>query len=336
MMNTPLLLVVGGAGYIGSHMVLAAQDAGFNVVVCDNLSRGFADAIGGARLVVGDIRSADDLDACFSQYPIAVVMHFAALAYVDESVREPELYYQNNVAGTLNLLAAMRRHGVDKIVFSSTCATYGEPQRVPIAETHPQNPINPYGRTKLMIEQALADYASAYGLQSVSLRYFNAAGCDSKGRAGERHNPETHIIPLALMEARRLELGGNPLETKLKVFGNDFVTKDGTCVRDYIHVSDLCRAHLLAAERLTAGQGRGAERYNLANGSGFTVLEVIDTVRRMTGQAIDFELLPRRAGDPAVLIGDARLAAEVLGWQPTWTRLDDIVETAWNWIQRTV
>ena len=324
------VLVVGGCGYIGSHMVLALRDAGYPVAVLDNLSRGFADAVGTAPVFVGDIRSATDLDACFSGHDVGLVMHFAALAYVGESVLEPELYYQNNLVGTLNLLAAMRRHGLTRIVFSSTCATYGEPRQLPIPETHPQSPINPYGRTKLMIEQALIDYGTAYGFESVSLRYFNAAGCDPLGRAGERHDPETHLIPLVLDEALRVKRGGDPAESKLTVFGSDFPTPDGSCVRDYIHVADLCRAHLFAAKRLMTSVVRGAEFYNLANGVGFSVLDVIATCRDVTGQPIAYRLAPRRAGDPATLVGDAAKAAQVLGWQPEHRELRDIIETAWR------
>jgi len=310
------ILVLGGAGYIGSHMVLALQDAGYSVVVFDNLSRGFADAVDSTPLVIGDLRSPADLDACFSAHRIDLVMHFAALAYVGESVTEPELYYQNNVVGALNLLAAMRRQGVNRLVFSSTCATYGEPDYVPITESHPQRPINPYGRTKWMIEQALRDYALAYGTQSVSLRYFNAAGCDPQGRAGERHNPETHLIPLVLAEAMRVMRGGDPADTALRVFGIDFSTPDGSCVRDYIHVSDLCQAHLRAAERLLSEQTSGAEFYNLANGTGFSVLDVIEACRDVTGMPIAYKTEHHRAGDPAVLVGDAHLTNEVLGWRP--------------------
>jgi len=327
-------LVIGGAGYIASHMVLALQDAGYSVVVLDNLSRGFVDAVGSAPLVIGDLRSPADLNACFAAHRIDLVMHFAALAYVGESVTEPELYYQNNVVGALNLLAAMRRHGVNRLVFSSTCATYGEPDCVPITESHPQRPINPYGRTKWMVEQALRDYALAYGTQSVSLRYFNAAGCDPQGRAGERHNPETHLIPLVLAEAMRVKQGGNPADTALRVFGTDFPTPDGSCVRDYIHVADLCQAHLRAAERLLANQTEGAEYYNLANGNGFSVLEVIEACRRVTGQPIRYLSEARRAGDPAVLVGDARLAAEVLEWRPEWVDIDSIITTAWRYFCR--
>lgn len=330
-----MVLVIGGAGYIGSHMVLGLQDAGHKVLVFDNLSRGHADAVGTAPLVVGDLRSPADLDACFAAHRIDLVMHFAALAYVGESVSEPELYYQNNVVGALNLLAAMRRHSVNRLVFSSTCATYGEPESVPIAETHPQRPINPYGRSKLMVEQALNDYGLAYGFQSVSLRYFNAAGCDPLGRAGERHAPETHLIPLVLAEAMRLQRGGDPQGTALRVFGSDFATTDGSCVRDYIHVADLCQAHLLAAQHLFADKVQGAECFNLANGAGFSVLEVIEACREVTGQAIAYRMEPRRAGDPALLIGDARRASEVLGWKPALTDLREIIRTAWAWMNRT-
>ena len=330
--STKTVLVIGGAGYIGSHMVLALQGAGYSPVVFDNLSRGFADAVGSTPLVRGDLRSPTDLDACFAAHRFDLVMHFAALAYVGESVTEPELYYQNNVVGALNLLTAMRRHGVMRLVFSSTCATYGEPDHVPIDEMHPQRPINPYGRTKLMIEQALVDYAVAYGLQSVSLRYFNAAGCDPQCRAGERHNPETHLIPLVLTEALRMQGGGDPRDSRLQVFGTDFPTKDGSCIRDYIHVRDLCAAHLRAAERLLANEALGAEFYNLANGAGFSVLEVIAACREVTGQAIEYHSLPRRAGDPAVLVGDARRAAAVLGWRAEIAELQEVIRTAWQWM----
>jgi UDP-glucose-4-epimerase GalE len=328
------VLVVGGAGYIGSHMLLALREAGHTPLVFDNLSRGHADAVRDAELVRGDLRSPADLESCFSRHSIDLVMHFAALAYVGESVLEPELYYQNNVVGALNLLAAMRRHDVSRLVFSSTCATYGEPERVPIDEGHPQRPINPYGRTKLMVEQALLDYAHAYGLRSVSLRYFNAAGCDEKGRAGERHSPETHLIPLVLAEAQRLKAGGAPEQTALQVFGNDFDTRDGSCVRDYIHVSDLCAAHLAASDRLMGGEAAGAEAFNLANGVGFTVLEVIEACRAVTGQPIAYRRMPRRHGDPGTLVGDASRARRILGWAPRHTALESIICTAWDWIER--
>ena len=328
------VLVVGGAGYIGSHMCHVLADAGHAVTVFDNLSRGHRDAVPGADLLVGDIRSGEDLAACFRRRHYDAVMHFAALAYVGESVAAPADYYGNNVAGSLALLDAMRHADVRRLVFSSTCATYGDPLELPISEGHPQAPVNPYGRTKLMVEQALADYARAYALESISLRYFNAAGCDPQGRAGERHDPETHLIPLVLREAMRVRGGGDPGETQLLVLGDDFPTVDGTCVRDYIHVNDLCQAHLLATRRLLAGEVTGAEAYNLGNGRGFTVLEVIQAAARVTGADIQYRVGPRRAGDPAALVGCADRAREVLGWEPRIGSLDDMVATAWQWMLR--
>ena len=330
--NSPAVLVLGAAGYIGSHMLLALADAGYPAIAFDNLSRGHADAVGTVPLVVGDLRSTSDLHACFAAHDIGLVMHFAALAYVGESVTEPEMYYQNNVVGTLNLLATMRRHAVRNLVFSSTCATYGEPVTLPIAENHPQQPINPYGRSKWMAEQALADYAAAYGMRSVSLRYFNAAGGDALGRAGERHQPETHLIPLVLAEALRVMQGGDPAHSPLKVFGTDYPTHDGSCVRDYIHVADLCQAHLRAAERLWAGQVNGAEAFNLANGDGYSVLQVIAGCRAVTGQDIRYHIALRRPGDPALLVGDATRAGQVLGWMPALPSLQSMIETAWGWM----
>lgn len=325
------VLVVGGAGYIGSHMVLALMEAGYLVSVFDNLSRGFVDAVPEDILIHGDLLSRDDLRKCFEVNKFDAVMHFAALAYVGESMLEPERYYENNVVGTLNLLAEMRRRKVDNLIFSSSCATYGEPEHIPITEDHQQSPINPYGNTKHIIERVLTDYAQAYGLRSVSLRYFNAAGCDSQGRAGERHYPETHLIPLVLAEAQRTRLGGRPEDTNLKVFGSDFDTPDGSCIRDYIHVHDLCTAHLLAMEHMFAGLGQGAQFFNLANGDGFSVLEVINVCRAVTREPILYQQFPRRPGDPAKLIGDARRAGSELGWQPDYTSLVDIVKTAWSW-----
>lgn len=326
------VLVVGGAGYIGSHMVLALQDAGYDAVVFDNLSRGFANAVGTTRLIVGDLRSSDDIDACLRSGSFDLVMHFAALAYVGESVSDPESYYDNNVVGTFNLLRSMRRHGVDKLVFSSTCAIYGEPEFLPIDESHPKRPINPYGRSKLTAEMMLRDYAHAYNLHSVALRYFNAAGADAAGRAGERHNPETHLIPLALMAAR----SPTPESTsgELRVFGDDFPTPDGSCIRDYIHVTDLCEAHLLAARRLLSGKQVGADAFNLSNGNGFSVFEVIEACSAVTGQQIPVRVEKRRAGDPAALIGNAQRAARELGWQPRFTNLHDVIRTSWNWMNR--
>lgn len=325
-------LVVGGAGYIGSHMCLMLRDAGWDVAVFDNLTRGFRDAVGDAVLHEGDLRQPDDLMRCLGSRKHDVVMHFAALAYVGESVGSPSLYYQSNVAGSLNLLDAMHATGHERLVFSSTCATYGDPVERPITETHPQNPVNPYGRTKLFVEKALSDYAAAYGLRSVSLRYFNAAGCDPAGRVGERHEPETHLIPLVLEEAWRLRNGGDPSATALRVFGSDFPTEDGTCVRDYIHVQDLCAAHMLAATRLLEGRVAGAEAFNLGNGQGYSVLQVIEACRRVTGVDVGYQLAPRRAGDPAWLVGSAARARVELGWQPQLNEIDHIVATAWAWL----
>jgi UDP-glucose 4-epimerase len=325
------ILVTGGAGYIGSHMNLVLQDAGHEVIVFDNLSRGFKDAVIGATLIEGDLRSRDDLDQLFQSHAIDLVMHFAALTYVEESVKHPQTYFENNVEGTLNLLSAMENHGVNKFVFSSSCAVYGEPIQVPITEAHPKAPISPYGENKLAVEEALID-ATKKGLKSISLRYFNAAGADKNLRAGERHDPETHLIPLVLMEALRVKEGGDPKDTKLKVFGQDFATKDGTPVRDYIHVEDLCRAHMAAAHRLMDHLVEGSEAYNLGNGQGFSVLEVIAAARKVTKQNITYREMPRREGDPARLIGDASLAKSQLPWIPRYTDLGDIIETAWQFM----
>ncbi|MBK8725000.1 MAG: UDP-glucose 4-epimerase GalE [Holophagaceae bacterium] len=327
------VLVVGGAGYIGSHMCRRLLDAGHRVTVFDNLSRGHADAVEGCELVRGDIRSAGDLRACLEGRSFDLTMHFAALAYVGESVLKPAEYYDTNVRGSLMLLEALREASVGRLVFSSTCATYGEVQERPITEAHPQHPVNPYGRSKWMVEQVLRDYAATYGFSSVSLRYFNAAGCDPQGRLGERHDPETHLIPLVLREAQRVAAGGDPEATGLSLFGTDLETPDGTCVRDYTHVSDLCEAHLLAAERLLAGTSMGFEAYNLGSGAGCSVLQVIEACRRVTGIDIRYRTAPRRAGDPLWLVGSSDRAREVLGWRPAFTAIDGIVGTAWRWMQ---
>jgi UDP-glucose-4-epimerase GalE len=328
------ILITGGAGYIGSHMLLYLKDRGFTPIAFDSLARGHRDAVGDTLLVQGDLRSQDDLDQLFENHKIDLVMHFAALTYVDESVRNPELYHENNVAGTLNLLAAMKKFNVDKFVFSSSCAVYGEPHEIPIPESHPKNPISPYGENKLEVEKALELSASDSHLKSIALRYFNASGADAKGRAGERHDPETHIIPLVLMEAMRIKNGGDPKDSKLKVFGQDFETKDGTAVRDYIHVEDLACAHLLAAERLFNEKVAGFEAYNLGNGAGFSVLDVISIARDVTNQPIAFTNHPRREGDPAKLIGNFEKAKKDLGWTPKYTNLEEIIQTAWDWMNR--
>ncbi len=334
---THAILVTGGAGYIGSHMVKALVRAGHRVTVFDNLSTGHRDALataaGGAAvdLVEGDLRRAADTAAAFAGRSIDVVMHFAASCYVGESVQHPAKYYENNVIGTLNLLGAMHTAGVRRLVFSSTCATYGDPVLLPMDETHPQRPVNPYGMSKLTAERAMTDYGRAYGIHTVALRYFNAAGCDSDGTLGERHDPETHLIPLVLLEALRLRAGGNPAETQLQVFGDDFDTPDGTCVRDYVHISDLCAAHLLAMQRLLHGKGCAFEAFNLGTGNGCSVKDVIETCRRVTGQDIQYRITGRRAGDPARLVASAGRAHAELGWTPRFNVLSDIVETAWRW-----
>lgn len=327
----PSVLVVGGAGYIGSHMLLALTEAGWQAEAFDNLSRGWRESVGNLPLHVGDIREPAQIEACLEERAYDAVMHFAAYAYVGESVQSPAEYYVNNVLGSLNLLEAMRRTGHRRLVFSSTCAVYGHPRYQPLDEEHPQSPVNPYGWSKLMVERMLMDYAGAHGLSSISLRYFNAAGCDHAGRAGEKHQPETHLIPLVLAEALRLIRGGHPDATALKVFGDDFPTDDGTCIRDYIHVNDLCAAHLLAADRLMRQSEAGAEAFNLGNGRGYSVLQVIEACRKVTGQDIKYAVSPRRPGDPASLVGSADLARRTLGWAPSVRRLEDIVESAWRW-----
>lgn len=319
------VLVVGGAGYIGSHMVKRLGQLGCTVTTLDNLSAGHRDAVLSGELVQGDIADRPLLDALFARGQFDAVMHFASFIQVGESVKEPAKYYDNNVTNTLILLDAMRAAGVQRFIFSSTAATFGEPQYVPIDEAHPQQPINPYGRTKFMVEQVLRDYEVAYGLQSVVLRYFNAAGADPEGQLGERHEPETHLIPLVLQAAS----GRRP---HIHVFGRDYDTPDGTCIRDYIHIQDLCEAHWLAIQSLLAG--RGSQAYNLGNGSGFSVQEVIDTARAITGRPIPVVDGPRRAGDPARLVADATQARERLGWQPQYADLATIVRHAWQWEQK--
>lgn len=321
------VLVVGGAGYIGSHMVKRLGQLGCTVTTLDNLSAGHRDAVLGGELVHGDIADRPLLDALFARGQFDAVMHFASFIQVGESVKEPAKYYDNNVTNTLTLLDAMRAAGVQRFIFSSTAATFGEPQYVPIDEAHPQQPINPYGRTKLMVEQVLRDYEVAYGLQSVVLRYFNAAGADPEGQLGERHEPETHLIPLVLQAAS----GRRP---HINVFGRDYDTPDGTCIRDYIHIQDLCEAHWLAIQSLLAG--KGSQAYNLGNGSGFSVQEVIDTARAITGRAIPVVDGPRRAGDPARLVADATQARVRLGWQPQYADLATIVRHAWQWEQKVM
>lgn len=328
------IMVTGGAGYIGSHMTRLLASAGHNVVIYDNLSRGNRHAASHGQLVIGDISDASTLSHAFVTHNIDAVMHFAALAYVGESVDNPEMYYQNNVVGTLNLLNTMRKHDIDKFVFSSTCATYGEPTQIPITEDLPQNPINPYGQTKLMVEKILQDYGVAYGFRSIALRYFNAAGCAPDGTLGEEHDPETHLIPLILEEAIRVRDGGDRSQSKLTIFGDDFDTRDGTCVRDYIHVDDLCSAHLCALDHISDKSNIRAEQFNLGTNQGVTVLEVIKACSEVTGVDIPYTVGPRRAGDPPELVSDARLAMDTLGWKPDYPDIKDSIQHAWNWFSR--
>ena len=319
--NLGVVLVTGGAGYIGSHACKALARAGLQPVVADNLVYGHDSAVKWGPLEEGDISDRPFLDALFDRYRPTAVMHFAAYAYVGESVTDPGKYYRNNVGGTLTLLEAMRDHQVRSLVFSSTCATYGLPSRVPIPEDEPQQPINPYGASKLMVERILADFDVAHGLKSIALRYFNAAGADPDGEIGERHDPETHLIPLALDAACG--------RGRLTVHGNDYPTPDGTCIRDYIHVSDLADAHVLALKRLAGGAG--SDRFNLGTGNGASVLEVVKAVEQVTGHQVPFEVGPRRPGDPPVLVSEASRAAEELGWDHRRSDLDIIVRTACNW-----
>lgn len=315
------VLVCGGAGYVGSHAALTLAEAGHDVTVLDNLSTGHRGAVRWGRLVEADLLVPESLDQAFDR-PVDAVMHFCALSLVGESVREPYGYYQNNVTGTLNLLQAMRRHDVGKLVFSSTAAIFGNPITDLIDETHLRAPINPYGASKLMVERILADAAAAYGLRSVALRYFNAAGGAPEHGIGESHNPETHLIPNVLLGA----LGKGP---RLKVFGNDYPTVDGTCVRDYVHVLDLADAHIRALGLMS--NEAGAHAFNLGNGHGFSVLQVIEASRQVTEREIAFDIAPRRAGDPAVLVASNVRARDTLGWQPRHTALNEIIASAWRW-----
>ena len=318
------LLVIGGCGYIGSHMVSCLIAAGHQVTVLDDLSTGFGNSLLGGELIVGNFGCRETLDALFSKNKYDGVLHFASLIQVGESVAQPARYYQNNVVNTLTLLTAMIAHKVGPLVFSSTAAVFGEPNYVPIDEAHPRQPMNPYGMSKYIVEAILQDFDKAYGLRSVSLRYFNAAGADPQGRIGERHNPETHLIPLALRAL--LDERSN-----FKLFGDDYDTPDGTCIRDYVHVADLADAHLCALNYLWRGGASSA--FNLGSGSGFSVQEILDTINTVVGQAVRVETVARRAGDPARLVADSALAMAQLGWTPKFSSLDTIVRHAWQWGQ---
>lgn len=316
------VLVVGGAGYIGSHMVKMLRGEGHQAVVFDNLSGGSRAALLGAELVEGDLADRAALDAVFASRRFDAVMHFASFIQVGESVQRPDKYYRNNVSNTVNLLDAMVAHDVKRFIFSSTAAIFGEPEQVPINEQQNSRPLNPYGRSKAMVEEILADYDRAFGLRYTCLRYFNAAGADLDGELGERHEPETHLIPLILQVA-------SGYRDHIAVYGRDYPTPDGTCIRDYIHVVDLCSAHLLALTRLQ--HGGDSDCFNLGNGAGFSVQEVIDCARRISGQPIEVRDAPRRAGDPARLVADPGKARAVLDWKPRHAQLDTIIETAWRW-----
>jgi len=316
------ILVTGGAGYIGSHACKALHRAGYQPIACDNLVYGHPWAVKWGPLEQGDIADRPWLDALIERYLPLAVMHFAAYAYVGESILDPGKYYRNNVAGTLTLLEAVRDHGIGHFIFSSTCATYGIPAQMPIAEDCPQVPINPYGASKLMIERMLADFERAHGLRSIVLRYFNAAGADPDGEIGEEHNPESHLIPLAIQAA---QFG----EPELAIFGTDYPTPDGTAVRDYIHVADLADAHVRALDDLLAGGVSVA--LNLGTGMGFSVRQVVQAIEESTGQRVPVRESPRRAGDPPVLVADPAYAMRRLGWQPRYSTLDQIVGTAWRW-----
>jgi UDP-glucose-4-epimerase GalE len=315
------ILVTGGAGYIGSHAVRLFLARGHEVWVYDNLSMGHRQAVPAERLIVGDLEEIPRLEHTLLIHQIEAVVHFAAFAYVGESVKDPGKYYKNNLVNTLNLMECLRRCGVSRFVFSSTCATYGVPIKVPITEDEPQRPINPYGCGKLAVEWALADYAAAYGWSYAALRYFNAAGASPDGSIGEDHDPETHLIPLVLQTV----LGQRP---HIEIYGTDYPTPDGTCIRDYIHVDDLAEAHLLVLEKLKLGDGL---RYNLGIGRGYSVREVIQTAQEVTGKSVSVKEGPRRHGDPPVLVACSDKIQRELGWKPRYNELRPIMETAWNW-----
>jgi len=319
---TKKVLVAGGAGYIGSHACKALAQAGFTPIVFDNLSTGHDWAVKWGPLFEGDLLDPDSLDRAFAEHQPDAVMHFAAASYVGESVENPEKYYRNNVHGTLNLLSAMLKADCKKIVFSSTCAIYGEPEGKPLSEDLPKAPVNPYGRSKMTVEGMLEDFDHAYGLKFVALRYFNASGADPDGQIGEDHDPETHLIPIAIEAALGRREG-------MKIFGDDYATPDGTCVRDYVHVTDLADAHVLATQRLL--DGGDSDAFNLGNGTGASVREIIEAVKAVSGRNFPVSMAPRRPGDPAALVAVTDKTTAHLGWAPKLSGVREIVETAWNW-----
>jgi UDP-arabinose 4-epimerase len=319
------VLVTGGAGYVGSHAAKALAQAGYRPVTIDNLSRGFAHAVRWGPLEQGDVLDRAFLDAVIARHRPTGVLHFAALAYVGESVTDPARYYRNNLVGSLTVVEAMRDHGLTRIVFSSTCATYGVPLWLPLTEDHPQAPINPYGATKLAVERLLADLDAAHGLRSVALRYFNAAGADPDGEIGENHDPETHLIPLAIAAA----LGTGP---ELKIFGTDYPTADGTCIRDYIHVTDLAAAHVAALRHLEAGGASAA--LNLGTGAGLSVRAIVSEVARQVGRPVPATEAARRPGDPPELVADPGRARGLLGWMPRHSDVASVISTAYAWAAR--
>lgn len=322
------ILVTGGAGYIGSHAVLALQQAGYEVIVLDNLSYGHREIVEQVlkvKLIVGDTSDRALLDEIFTTHKIAAVMHFAAFIAVGESVSEPGKYYHNNVSGTLTLLEAMVAASIKKFVFSSTCALYGVPKFVPITEDHPQDPISPYATTKWMVERILSDFDTAYDFKSVCFRYFNAAGANPDGLLGEDHAPETHLIPLVLLTAMQKR-------DVISILGTDYPTRDGTCIRDYIHVADLAQAHVLGLDYLL--KGGNSDVFNLGNGSGFSVREVIEAAKKITGREIKTEERDRRAGDPPALVGSSDKARKILGWNPQYPDINEIIAHAWQWHQK--
>jgi UDP-glucose 4-epimerase len=317
-----VILITGGAGYIGSHTNKMLSQKGYKTIVFDNLERGHLDFVKWGEFFKGDLRNIEDIEEVFRQYSFKAVIHFAAYAYVGESVENPDMYYENNVLGTLNLLKVMKKYKVQNIIFSSSCATYGIPQKIPITENTPQVPINPYGKSKLFSENMIKDFAESFGLKYVILRYFNAAGADLEGEVGELHHPETHLIPLAIYSA----LGKID---RLQVLGRDYPTKDGTCIRDYIHVFDLADAHIKSLEYLLGGGS--SEVFNVGIGTGFSVQEVIEAVNKVTAKKVNYEYSSRRPGDPPMLVASKEKISKVLKWQPRFTHIEQIIQSAYNW-----